>query len=168
CIAALGDQGCGFEHVFGSVLRGLGADGNGGAPAENAGFLRDDAFLAVVLITNEDDCSAPINSVFFDPSSRLVTDPLGPLASFRCNQYGHVCRLNGKDVHPSAQTVGELTDCRSAEDGKLTKVAEFVGALRKLKSDPARIFLAAIAGPTSPYAVELVTPTLKEDPNLWP
>ena len=27
-------------------------------PAENQGFLRDDAYLAIILITNEDDCSA--------------------------------------------------------------------------------------------------------------
>ena len=39
-------------------LRALGADGRGGPPAENQGFLRPDAYLAIILITNEDDCSA--------------------------------------------------------------------------------------------------------------
>ena len=56
CIAALGESGCGFEHQFASITRALGVDGLGAAPAENAGFLRPDAFLAIVMITNEDDC----------------------------------------------------------------------------------------------------------------
>ena len=54
CIAALGETGCGFEHQFASVLRALGADGSP-APAENQGFLRSDALLAIVMVTNEDD-----------------------------------------------------------------------------------------------------------------
>ena len=57
CIAALGEAGCGFEHQFASMLRALGADGMP-APPENQGFLRADALLAIVMLTNEDDCSA--------------------------------------------------------------------------------------------------------------
>src|SRR5262249_13480780 len=82
-IAALGDQGCGFEHQLASVSRALGADsfdaqGNPQPPPENAGFLRKNAFLAIVIITNEDDCSAPPDSDLFNPSSCTVNDPLGP------------------------------------------------------------------------------------------
>jgi len=65
CIASLGDHGCGFEHQLQSVVRALNADGKG-LPANNAGFLRPPAYLAIVLLTNEDDCSS-------------VNDPLGPL-----------------------------------------------------------------------------------------
>ena len=39
------------------ILRALGADGRA-APAENQGFLRPDAYLAIIMLTNEDDCSA--------------------------------------------------------------------------------------------------------------
>ena len=56
CIAALGETGCGFEHQFAAILRALGADGSA-PPAENQGFLRPDAYLAIVMLTNEDDCS---------------------------------------------------------------------------------------------------------------
>jgi hypothetical protein len=167
CIAALGDTGCGFEHQFGSVLRALGADGNGGAPAENANFLRDSAFLSVILITNEDDCSAPINSDLFNPGSRLVTDPLGPLASYRCNEYGHVC--NGQ--HPPRTPTGptDLTgQCTSAEDGRLLRVADVSSAIKRLKAEASKVLVAAVAGPPMPYIVDLVDPTLKEDPNKWP
>src|SRR5262249_1180318 len=78
CIAALGQDGCGFEGQLKSVARALGADGFA-PPPENTGFLRPNAFLAVVLITNEDDCSVPDNSPLFDTNSRLVGDSLGPL-----------------------------------------------------------------------------------------
>jgi len=77
CIAMLGSQGCGFEHQLASVLRALGADG-APAPAQNAGFLRPDAFLQIILVSDEDDCSAPPSSDLFDSSSMLVSDPAHP------------------------------------------------------------------------------------------
>src|SRR5262249_37248640 len=56
CIAQLGASGCGFEHQLEGVRVALG-DPKGDAghglapvmqPAGNAGFLRDDAYLAIV------------------------------------------------------------------------------------------------------------------------
>jgi hypothetical protein len=165
CIAALGSAGCGFEHQLGSVLRALGADGNGGAPAENANFLRDNAFLLVVIATDEDDCSAPFNSDLFDPTSRLSTDPLGPLTSYRCNLYGHLC--GGKP--PPRDSAADLTGtCRSAEDGRLLRISDVALALERLKADPTKVLVSVIAGPGAPYKVSLVAPTLKQDPGQWP
>src|SRR5438445_254370 len=67
CIAALGDQGCGFEGQLKSVRWAL--DANAATfPPENDGFLRPEAFLAVILITNEDDCSVPDDSGMVDPT----------------------------------------------------------------------------------------------------
>jgi hypothetical protein len=169
CIAALGDQGCGFEHQFGSVLRALGADGNGGAPAENANFLRTNAYLAVILITNEDDCSAPINSTFFNPSSRYVSDPLGPLTSYRCNEYGHLCGGQPPTRMPAAGGTVYTDMCTSAEDGKLLRVRDVADQLRNLKpGEPGKVLVAAISGPPNPYVVRPTTPTLTDDPSQWP
>jgi hypothetical protein len=86
CIADLGSTGCGFEQPLASIARALGADNPGAQnqpqpPTTNAGFLRPNAYLAIVAVTNEDDCSVPASSDQFDPSSLLVTDPLGPLTS---------------------------------------------------------------------------------------
>src|SRR5262249_50713131 len=72
CLALLGSGGCGFEHQLGSVVRALGADGMQ-APAQNDQFLRSDAYLQVVLLTDEDDCSAPPDSDLFDASSMTIT-----------------------------------------------------------------------------------------------
>ena len=71
CIAALGQEGCGFEHQFAAITRALGADGQP-APVENQGFLRRDAYLAIVMITNEDDCSVPAGVPLFDTSANLT------------------------------------------------------------------------------------------------
>jgi hypothetical protein len=167
CIAALGDTGCGFEHPFGAMLRSLGADGNGGAPAENANFLRPNAHLAVVLLTNEDDCSAPINdTMFFDPTSRYVSDPRGPLTSYRCNEFGHRC--GGKS--PPRTMAADLSDkCTSAEDGRLLRVRTVADQLKALKpGTPEMVLVSVIAGPPAPYRVRLGQPTLTDDPAQWP
>jgi hypothetical protein len=165
CIAPLGDGGCGFEHQFASVLRALGADGQP-PPPENAGFLRPDAYLMVVLITNEDDCSAPPDSALFDSSSALVSDPFGPLQSYRCNEFGHTCGGHAPPRTPAGPT--DLTGtCMSAEDGRLLRVADVVAALKKLKADPTKVFVSAIAGPPDPYVVDVV-PAELPDVSMWP
>jgi hypothetical protein len=95
CIAAVGESGCGFEHQLAAVARALGVDG-APAPVENQGFLRPDAALAIVLVTNEDDCSAPITSALYDTTSNLtLMSTIGPPSNFRCNEFGHLCSLNG-------------------------------------------------------------------------
>jgi hypothetical protein len=165
CIALLGSGGCMYKHQFESVLRALGADGAPGPP-ENANFLRSDAYLQIVLVTDADDCSAPPDSDLFDSSSMTVADPLGPLQSYRCNEFGHLC--GGKP--PPRQPTGEVTlsGCVSAEDGRLIKVADAVTALRGLKADPSKVLVAAITGPTTPYNVNVGPPEIKTDPSMWP
>ncbi|HEX4406136.1 MAG TPA: hypothetical protein VH560_14965 [Polyangia bacterium] len=166
CIALLGENGCGFEHQLASVRTALDP---ATAPMTNVGFLRADAFLAVVLITNEDDCSAPHNTTLFDQTSQLVSDPFGPLQSYRCNEYGHLCLYDGKLQAPPRQPDGEVTlsGCVSNEKGPLDPVADFVTFLKGLKGDPARVFLAAVTGPATPYVVGLTAPTL-QDASQWP
>jgi hypothetical protein len=169
CIALLGENGCGFEHQFESVLRALGADG-APAPASNAGFLRDDAYLAIILITNEDDCSAPPNSDLFDnpDPNNPIGSMYGPLQSYRCNEFGHLCA----GQRPPRQPPGEvdLTGmCVSAEgEGKLLHVADVVAAMKSVKADPSKVLVAAIAGPNNPYKVNIGPSQVKGDPSQWP
>src|SRR5262245_57614282 len=69
CLAEVGDQGCGFEHHLAGVRAALGDPMGSVQPApNNGGFLRENAFLAVIIIGNEDDCSAPPDTLLFDPS----------------------------------------------------------------------------------------------------
>ena len=55
CIAELEKKPCGTEQPLEAISRAL------GHPA-NAGFFREDAFLAVVIISDEDDCSRTLQS----------------------------------------------------------------------------------------------------------
>jgi len=171
CIAALGEMGCGFEHQFAAILRALGADG-APPPAENQGFLRPDAYLAIVMITNEDDCSAPRGSQLFDTSAnRTLADQLGPERNFRCNEFGHICdgaRPSRLAPNGTVDDTRSYTSCVSAEDGILLPVADTAARLKALKPDPQnQIMVAAITGPTAPYTVTW-TPAKTADSGPWP
>ena len=169
CIAAVGDTGCGFEHQLASIVRALGADGEA-APATNQGFLRPDAALVIVLLTNEDDCSGPDS--LFDPDQTTLASELGPVAGFRCNEFGHLC--DGAPPRRTAPT-GQVTDtikytsCVPAESsGRLTPVATFVSQIKALKPNPAaQILVASIQGPTTSYEVHWRTPSTT-DTGPWP
>jgi hypothetical protein len=166
CIALLGANGCGFEHQLASVARALGADG-APAPAQNANFLRADALLQIILLTNEDDCSAPPDSDLFDSSSSTVSDPLGPLQSYRCNEFGHLC---GGQM-PPRQPPGEVDlsgTCVSNENGPLVAIGDYVKAIKALKSDASRVLVSAITGPPTPYKVNIGPSQVKGDPSMWP
>jgi hypothetical protein len=167
CIAALGQNGCGYEQQLESVAVALGARGQ--IPAENAGFLRPDALLGIVLLTNEDDCSVPPGSNLFSTDSRLLSDPLGPLASYRCNEFGHMC---AGGVRPPRQLPAgggpvTLTDCHSAEDGRLNRIADYAQLYQGLKDDPSQVFLAVVTGPPTPYVVEWQSALIPND-VVWP
>jgi hypothetical protein len=151
CIALLGQSGCGFEQQFGSIVRAL--DPKLADPG-NAGFLRDDAYLGIVMLTNEDDCSTPVDTHLFDEASSSVAT-LGRLVSYRCTEFGILCGGQKPPHALAAHTTTELADCVSAEDqGQLVKVKDFESFLLGLKhGDGSKILIAAISGPPAPFAV---------------
>jgi len=193
CMVGLGEQGCGFEQQLSSVARALGADG-APMPVQNAGFLRPDAELAIVFLTNEDDCSAPSNTALYSlevggSNQQNISNALGPIANYRCNSYGHLCVdpaaggaacLIEPPLHPPADAQGtgdaltlNLTDCESADGtGLESSVSGFVSGIRALKSDPAsQIVVGAIVAPATPYTVTWVPAQSGENTlsgELWP
>lgn len=151
CIAEIGIDGCGFEQPLESMRRAL--DNN----ANNAGFLRADALLAVVIVSDEDDCSTS-NTNMFDTSQNDINDPLGPLTSFRCFEFGVVCDPD------DPRTVGARSDCASREDSQYTyTVQEYVDFLHQLKPD--NVVVATIQGNPTPVAV---TTDVNTNPQLSP
>jgi hypothetical protein len=152
CIAALGDQGCDFEGQLKSVRLALDPLN---PPQDNVGFLRPDAILAVILFTNEDDCSVPDISTLFDPTAPAVAT-LGPAKSFRCNEYGHLCNVGGTLAPPpKTGTVSNLQGCVSNDTptGKLTILGDEIAFLKTLKDDPNQVFVTAITGLATPYSL---------------
>jgi hypothetical protein len=173
CIADVGDSGCSFEHELAAITRALGADGKP-APTSNEGFLRDDAFLFIAVVTDEDDCSAPPGSGLFDTKTgTTLASPLGPLSSYRCNEFGHLCHgVKPPRLAPNGSVNDTVTldNCVSAEGaGMLTPVATLVSQLRSVKPFPdQQIIVAAIAGPPTPYTVEWRDHAGATDTGPWP
>jgi hypothetical protein len=190
CIGLLGAGGCGFEHQLASIDRALGADGLGPVPSTNAGFLRPDAYLGIVMLTNEDDCSAPTDTTIYslNGSPQSITNPDGPIADYRCNggpRGGHLCKdpnsASGAyatpPINPPSDATGSplmlpLVDCKDNDSGSsaLTPVSKFVSDIKALKPDPDhQILVGEIIAPATPYAVEWVpTPTPAGTMENWP
>jgi len=140
CIVQLGTGGCGFEQPLGAALRAI--DG-----VSNPGFPRQGSALAVVVISDEDDCTA-VNTQLYDPSQSSLTDPLGPLTSFRCFEFGVTCDIDDRE------TQGPRQGCVPRQGGYLLDVDAFVTQLQQGRA-PGQVFFGAIAGPTSKVAVGL-------------
>jgi hypothetical protein len=171
CIAPLGEQGCGFEHQLAAITRALGADG-APPPEENQGFLRPDAYLFIMVVTSEDDCSAPPSGGFYDTTMNTLASPLGPIANYRCNEFGHLCNgVKPPRLAPngSVNDTVTLTGCTSAEQaGMLTPVADITRQIRSLKRFPdQQIVVAVVAGPPTPYTVKWRQPYMA-DTGPWP
>ncbi|HZL20323.1 MAG TPA: vWA domain-containing protein [Polyangia bacterium] len=181
CIALLGEGGCGFEHQLAAIDRALGADGLGPAPATNMGFLRPEAYLGIVMLTNEDDCSAPASATplpvySLNDGMQSIGNPDGPLGNYRCNGGplgAHLCHdptgpnptaFEQPPLVPPPDAQGTaaaptltLTDCQDNETGSsaLTEVSKFVSDIKALKADWAnQILVGGIIAPPTPYAVE--------------
>ncbi len=145
CIAALGTGGCGFEQHLESMKRAL-----DGSHPENDGFLRPGAFLAVVFIADEDDCSAHDSAIFDDRSS---TDDVGSALggrSLRCTEWGVTC-----DGGTIARGPGEYASCEPRRDSPyIQDPAYYAEFLRGLKpQDPGLVLIAGLFGPPEPFRI---------------
>ncbi|HEY5089074.1 MAG TPA: hypothetical protein VIK30_03850, partial [Polyangia bacterium] len=150
--------------------------------------LRDGAALAIIILTNEDDCSAPPTTDLYSLNGgrQDLTNPLGPIANYRCNQFGHLCTdpngpspttLQQPPLNPPSDATGAagaqtltLANCQSndTDSGKLIPVSQFIANVKSLKPDPDhQIFVAAITGPTTPYTVQWVPQNITP-PESWP
>jgi hypothetical protein len=141
-VAVLGDSGCGFEQHLRSMQRAL--DNN----PVNAGFVRPEANLAVVILADEDDCSVASSAIFGPDVAAL-----GPLQSFRCFRFGVEC------VPDDPTAIGGKTQCapRTPVD-YIDDVAPFADFLVALKGDPRKVMVAGVLGDPTPVAVELAVP----------
>ena len=153
CMAALGVNGCGYEHQLLSLYFSV----DGRTNPENAGFLRDDAYLGVVLLSDEDDCSA-------EPTANFFASPIaGQSGSVRCSLLGHQC--NGQPVPPMPFST-PLSNCKPYErddatekDSRLINVGVFVDFLKTVvkKGRSDKILVSTVIGwddsPDAKYSI---------------
>ena len=157
CIASLGNEGCGFEHQLQSMRAALAAsDPASNFAVSNRGFLRKDAFLGIVILSDEDDCSG-------EPDATIYRDPIaGQSGSLRCALLGHVC--DDKAIPASKDFRSTLGACKpyerqdSEKATRLINVQEFVKFVKELKGgNENKIIVSSIVGwnenPQTPYGL---------------
>ena len=99
CVAMTGTEGCGFEQSLDAMLKAItpstqvsptgvptrfvnGSQGHG--DGTNAGLVREHATLALINLSDEDDCSASDADIFNRDSARYTDPDL----NLRCSRYG--------------------------------------------------------------------------------
>jgi hypothetical protein len=95
CLATtLGTVGCGEEHQLQAFEFALVFNSSTipGRSSLQDGFLRPEAYLGLVFLSDEDDCSAATNDGMFGDK----TDLRGESASLRCATRAHQC--NGRNL----------------------------------------------------------------------
>ncbi len=134
-LARVGDSGCGFEQPFKAAQNVLSGWVDG-----SKGFLRDDALLLVVFVTDEDDCSS--NPALFSESWGDACSEMGTLTDYRCFEFGVKC-YDGK----GSREFGQRYNCHPDERSLyLDPVSGFARYLEGLKKDPAQVIVAGIYG----------------------
>lgn len=167
CIGLIGDGGCGIESPLEAARRAL----DGHRP-ENAGFLRQDSVLAIIWITDEDDCSVqqakradndPNTVTSFtsggmtyqcaDATARTNANMSGVDIPARC--YGLDYRCLARDIvcDQPMNAAGVKTNCKSRTDTYLEPLDKYVTFFSRLRSND-KLVLAGIW-----------TPTLNDNPN---
>jgi hypothetical protein len=143
CFVRLGGGGCDRLQPLEAMQRALENKGT-----VNQGFLRPDALLAVIFVTDGDDCSVSDASVF-DPSMIAM---LGPSTRFRCTRWGVIC--DGQTV-ASPGSYGSCAPLREPNTPYLRDPQTYVDYLTgSLKRDRNLVFVGVVAGDASPFVVD--------------
>jgi hypothetical protein len=145
CISTLGTDGCGFEQPLRAMRRAL----DGSNPA-NDGFLRADAVLGIVFLTDEDDCSV------FD-SNMFMPDEHGEVDKYRCFANGVTC---SDDVR------SRFTGCKSNPYSDfMPHVGDYADFVSGLKFDSDSIVVTGMMGDSSMVEVAV---SVDDKPQLIP
>lgn len=126
CMALVGDDGCGIEGQLEGSKRAL--DGH---RSENTGFLRSNSVLAVIFITDEDDCSVQLSKRSENNPMTRDCDPTQP-DSYDCYNVDYRCLARSIQCNESMLTQGTKSGCkeRSSYLENVDKYVKFFQTLR--------------------------------------
>jgi hypothetical protein len=144
CAATVGVSGCGFEQHLEALRLSL-------VHPDNATFFRPEANLLIVILADEDDCSASAAD-FYDPAAQQY----GPIGSYRCVRNAVTCA-------ESLDEPGVKTDCVLATEGPMTAVDTYIDAVLAAKSDPAKIIVTTVVGDPEHFTVNDVSSDIAPD-----
>lgn len=151
CNALLGFTGCGFEQPLAALELALDP-----ATVENAGFLGEGHGLVIVILMDEDDCSAADTDLY----NTSEDEPLGYLTSFRCFEFGVVCDPD------QPRALGDKLDCVPRTGSYLVDPLEIAAGVRDGRT-PGLVAVHVIAGDLAPVAVGS-SPDMPEQEVLVP
>lgn len=138
CFGPQGVDGCGFESPLESMYKALARTQN--SNEASYGFLRRDALLAIVFVTDEVDCSAKptSNELFMEPNPLWHDDEADWPSSAVCWNAGVEC-MGGPGTYDDCYSVdrdmsGNLTDDpEQAVLHPVSRYIDFVDALEQSK-----------------------------------
>src|SRR5262249_5902806 len=123
-----GARGCGLEQHLAAVSRALTNPANGG-------FLRDNAYLGIIIIADQGDSSLKDFKMLADDTNARNT--LGPLQSFRSTRFGVLCNQGGQNTDQMNQ-VGTKGQCHPNDESQYeTKISDLVNAIKAVKKNDA-------------------------------
>ena len=139
CLIPTGLDGCGFEAPLENMLQALNPNAawnTGGTP-----FMRDDANLAIVLITNEADCSVMDYSIMEDESLQETNPDTGMpgATSAICWNAGVGC--DGAD--------GVYDNCTPEEGGGLQPTSRYTSYFDFLRDNEGKEIVMLVLGGVS-------------------
>lgn len=128
CMALVGDGGCGIEGPLEGARRALDPKNS-----DNAGFLRPNSVLAIIFITDEDDCSVQMNRRSENnPANRDCSEP-DQNASYDCYNVDYRCLATDVQCDQPMNTTGTKTNCKERSNTRLEnldKYYKFISSLR--------------------------------------
>ncbi len=128
CMALVGDGGCGIEGQLEGVRRALDPKNT-----DNTGFLRPNSVLAVIFITDEDDCSVQMNRrAENNPATRDCPDP-DQNASYDCYNVDFRCLATDVQCDQAINSPGSKSNCKERANTRLEpldKYYKFISSLR--------------------------------------
>jgi hypothetical protein len=184
CLGPQGVNGCGFEEHLEATRRALVRATTD--TEDSYGFMRDDAILAVVYVTDEEDCS--INgehASVLSPAGdrRFWSDPeAGNATSAVCWNAGVECTGTGNDRECHAVDLGvdgqPVDDAAAEEDAVVRPLSRYVDFLQAIEDDKQRlvkdreVLVAVIGGVGNDgepvYADSVSDPQFQEDFGVGP
>lgn len=174
CFAPQGVAGCGFESHLESLYRALAASEDAGS-ATNYGFLREGAALAVMLVSDETDCSySELGKDIFTTNKVFWNDPNDPApTSALCWRAGVACEGAGPtytNCHASNHGLDGSADVPDDEAvlQPLSRYLTFLEELENLKKtvDVNReLLLALVTGVPPGYEDGLAELVYEDSPD---
>lgn len=179
CVSRVGVRGCPFEQQLESAWKALApsngkdpalhqfVDGNLGGHGDpdgvNHGFIRDDAILAVVEVTDEEDCAVTPNGRDLNAYTAAAVAKYGPTGDINLRCYSEQPELDGL-VWPAERYVKGLLSLKPDNPDRVIFAAIIGVPLDAADQDPATI----LARPEMQYQRDPVRDATSQPPFNTP